>query len=339
MQCPNCQFQNMPGSEQCGRCGGSLRLATAVMDVHPPRASQLRKRVRRTVPVRRVAIRARQAMEDAGATERVRRLRVLAPWPLLLRMALPGWVHFYMGQPIRGHLFLWGTLVFLLPGLLMLGTVWGSIWMGMAFSVHSWDALDAVTQTFPDAGQRDRMARSVLVSILLGLFVYVPAGLLLFRVADPTVITLDMPPLARGDVLLVNHLAEPRPGYIVVYEEPTFTIAERNGHERRFTHITGERIDRILAGPGDRVVWDKGKLTVNGQPSDLQPLNPSITPRHRLEVLVPAECVFILPSTTPYLRAEEDDATWRGLGTVGRERISGRVFARTNPLSRFSRFH
>src|SRR4051794_33096548 len=141
MQCANCQFQNMPGSEQCGRCGSSLRLATALMDAQPPRASRLRKRMRRTVPVRRAAIRARQAMDDAGATERVRRLRTLAPWPMLLRMAFPGWVHFYMGQPVRGHLFLWGTLVFLLPGLLLLGTLWGSIWIGMAFSVHSWDAL------------------------------------------------------------------------------------------------------------------------------------------------------------------------------------------------------
>jgi signal peptidase I len=327
----------MPGSEQCGRCGTSLRLSTAVMEVHPPRAGRFRKSVRRTVPLRRAVIRARDAMEDAGTIGRIRQLRTLAPWPLLLRMALPGWVHFYMGQRVRGHLFLWGTLVFLVPGLLMLGTLWGSIWLGTAFSVHSWDALDAVTQTFPDAGQRDRMARSILISILLGALVYVPVGLLLFRVADPTVISLDMPPFARGDVLLVNHLAEPRPGQIVVYEEPNFTITEHSGHERRFTHITGERIDRILAGPGDKVIWDKGKLLVNGQLSDLQPLNPAVTPRNRFELLVPAECFFVLPSTTPYLRADEDDATWRGLGTVGQERVSGRVYARTNPFSRLGR--
>src|SRR5919204_650375 len=47
MQCPSCRFQNMPGVEVCGRCGSSLRLATAVVDVHPPRARAWQKRVRR----------------------------------------------------------------------------------------------------------------------------------------------------------------------------------------------------------------------------------------------------------------------------------------------------
>src|SRR5215213_6505561 len=40
MQCSSCGFENMPGSEACARCASSLSLATAVMDVHPPRAGR-----------------------------------------------------------------------------------------------------------------------------------------------------------------------------------------------------------------------------------------------------------------------------------------------------------
>ena len=29
MQCPSCQFENMPGAPVCGRCGAQLRLAAA----------------------------------------------------------------------------------------------------------------------------------------------------------------------------------------------------------------------------------------------------------------------------------------------------------------------
>ena len=52
MQCPSCRFENMPGLESCGRCGTSLRLSTAVIDVSPPRASNTAKRVRKVVPRR-----------------------------------------------------------------------------------------------------------------------------------------------------------------------------------------------------------------------------------------------------------------------------------------------
>jgi hypothetical protein len=152
------------------------------------------------------------------------------------------------------------------------------------------------------------------------------------------VIAYDMPPLASGDVVLVNHLASPRPGNVVLYDVPDYTYTAQRGHETRYTHMTGERIDRILAGPGDRVVWDKGRLMVNGAASDLLPLNPRITPSNRLALTVPEDAFFILPSTTPYVRADDDDEAWRAMGIVPWWRVAGRVYARTNPLRRFSLF-
>ena len=54
MQCSNCQFQNMPGVQTCGRCGASLQLASLAIDVHPPRAGRAAKRWRRWFPVDQV---------------------------------------------------------------------------------------------------------------------------------------------------------------------------------------------------------------------------------------------------------------------------------------------
>ena len=338
MQCTNCQFQNMPGSDNCGRCGTSLRLSTAVMDVHPPRASATRKRLRRIVPARQAVIGLRDVMEISGTTSTIHRIAAAAPWSLFLRLAIPGWSHFYTGQRVRGHLFLWGTLIFLVPGLLWLGTTMGSVMLGMAFSVHSSAALDIVTQTFPDAGMRDRIARSILVSVVLGVALYLPIGVLLTRVADPTVINFEMAPFKTGDVLMVNHWAKLQPGHVVMYELATQIIQDpRAGNTAYYTQFTGERIDRILAGPGDRVVWEKGTLKVNGALSGFQPLNPAVVPP-KLVVNVPDGHYFILPSTTPFVRADSPESLWLSLCVVPTESIAGRMYARTNPFSRFMIF-
>src|SRR5579864_3853550 len=151
MQCVNCRFQNMPGSDVCGRCGTSLRLATAVIDVHPPRASAVARRFRRFVPRR-----AYYDLRDLGrrAHSRVsgvarRNAPALPPVSVVARLVFPGWSHFYLRQLWRGRLFMWSFLALLLPGLIWWGTTVGSILLGLAFSVHSTAALDIVTQNLP----------------------------------------------------------------------------------------------------------------------------------------------------------------------------------------------
>jgi hypothetical protein len=336
MQCSNCQFHNMPGSDVCGRCGSSLRLATAVIDVHPPRAGRLRKRLRRAVPVTRAVAEARDAIESLGPTSKILRVAARTPWALFLRLVIPGWSHFYAGQRVRAHLFLWGTLAFLAPGILLFGTLAGSLLLGMAFSVHSWAALDIVTQTFPDCGMRDRMARSLLVSFVLAAVIYLPVGYVTTRVADPTTIRLPMAPFADGDVVLVNHWVAPGAGDVVLYAIPDYTRREPQQRANRFVQYTGERIDRVLAGPGDRVVWDKGRLTVNGSASAARPLNPDVAPP-RLKLTVPDGHFLILPTTTPYVSPADDEGSWQALSLVPADRVVGRVYARTSPLSRLAR--
>src|SRR5262245_19626175 len=100
MQCPNCRFQNMPGLESCGRCGTSLALATAVLDVNPPRATSWQKHVRRWLPWRSVnnlryaardhRISVGKALDEAAIA--------LPESRLLARLIIPGWAHFFQGQ-------------------------------------------------------------------------------------------------------------------------------------------------------------------------------------------------------------------------------------------------
>jgi hypothetical protein len=336
MQCTNCQFNNMPGSAVCGRCGTSLGLATAAVDVHPPRAGKFAKRMRRVRPVARTYYEAREVAGEA----RSRTLWLFGqvapsapPLPVVWRMILPGWSHLYAGRRLAGHLFLWSFLVCLLFGLLLFGHLWGSIFLGLAFSIHSSAILDLISQDLAPGEVVRRMVRGLLITVALALILYLPMGRLLTRVADPQVIDMAVAPfLEEHDVLLVNHWAHARVGRIVLYDLPEYT-APGTGHNR--TVFTGRRIDRILAGPGDSVLWEDGRLTVNGVPTDLMPANP-IHPPGKALFLVPQGHYFILPSTTMYARGPANSGIWRALCMIPFESIHGQAYLRSHPISRWA---
>src|SRR5262249_45437087 len=139
MQCSNCRFENMPGVEACGRCGTSLRLATAVLDVHPPRAQPWLKRARRhfLLPLQRglfgLSRSCTSAAREVSETVNEGTPLPVPTWRVLARLVFPGWAHFYCGNSWRGGLFLGAFLTCLLPGLLLWGTQPGSILLGLAF--------------------------------------------------------------------------------------------------------------------------------------------------------------------------------------------------------------
>ncbi|HTV47450.1 MAG TPA: S26 family signal peptidase [Phycisphaerae bacterium] len=335
MQCTNCGFQNMPGSEVCGRCSTGLGLATAVVDVNPPRAGSLSKYFRRVLPVRMVYFRTRSALHAENVAARVRHATAtLPPRPLILRLIVPGWSHFYIKQPFRGHLFLWGFVACLLPTFLYFGTTWGSIWLGMAFSVHSSAALDIVTQSLPGAGVRDRIVRSIIVSAILGLVLYLPAMWLIGGFAGPHTVQTDLVTFRTGDVLLVNRWEAPRRGEVVLYEFNYNTMLAPGYGERETVQYAGENIDRILAMPGDHVQCNSGRLLINGSPSLWQPLNPRPLPKE-ISLTVPDDHYLILPSGVPGLAGLQDANLWLSAGNISRADIVGRAYLQIHPLSQF----
>jgi hypothetical protein len=205
----------------------------------------------------------------------------------------------------------------------------------LAFSVHSSAVMDIDCQANPTRSLVRRTGRSVAISLALFLLLYMPAGRLLGRIAEPHSITRDMPPFTNGDVVLVRPSAAPRVGQIVLYDIPSLrSTVSMEGHGR-FLQYTGVRIDRILAGPGDEVRWGDGGLSVNGNASSWLPLSPQNLPTE-MTIHVPPGCFLIFPTSSPEVPAAADTASWKTLSLIPRESIHGRAYGRTQPLWRIA---
>jgi signal peptidase I len=335
MQCPSCRFENMPGLQTCGRCGTALNLATAAIDVHPPRASKTAKRVRKFVP-RSAIYTARDTAAEVGriVTGSFEDAQVPLPEPpLLARLIVPGWAHIYVGMTLRGRIFLAVYLFLAAMGLLTWGTDMGSLWLGLAMSVHASSALDVLvrqgTMRFP------RMVlTSVIVFLVLGAVVYYPAYQVGSHVAAPIRFEEPAGPFERRDVVLVNRWAfmprNPRRGDVVLFR-PLWgarTGAPYVGIHARFVIEENELIDRLVGLPGDRVVWNQGVLTVNGAPVLWAPLFPSKLPAE-LDITVPVGRYLVFPTTS---RVPAPD--WN-IGLIEPDNIEGGAFLRISPLARF----
>jgi hypothetical protein len=221
-----------------------------------------------------------------------------------------------------------------LPGLLLWGTQPGSILLGLAFSVHASAAVDIVLMGV--YGVAVRIASTCFVALALALGLYLPVGWVLTRVASPQTLQIDAGPFETDDVILMNRWAylysPPKVGDVVMYWGPgTGTFRGARGNMRV---AEGDRIDRILAGPGSEVVWDNGQLFVDGKPSPWQPLNSKVPTTMPLKTTVPPDCYFIMPST---LGANLQTANWRALCSVPTLRIHGKAYLRLHPLSRLAR--
>jgi hypothetical protein len=345
MQCASCRFENMPGVEACGRCGSPLGLGNLAVDVHPPRAAPWVKRMRRLLPFRSAYYEAR----DAGRNF-VRESGLRDAWRIQLpgtfagvfgRAIVPGWPQFYLGQPTRGRFFLYVYLVFMFLFFLLYGTTFGSLLLGFAFAIH----VASCVSVLHLGGLRGGAYWTGVFAAFLSLafVVYAPAGWLFSRAASPAEIRHNAPPFEYGDVLLYSPATywfrDPQVGDVVLYDQRggNFPLAPpQHGYIRV---DGGQRIDRILAGPGDRILWEEGKLTVNGQPSTLQPLNlRSRLPRLALEI--PRGSYFILPTAGgPDPLQGLSGESLHELVVVPSSSIQGRVFLRSFPFTRIQRIH
>src|SRR5690606_28629299 len=135
------QFENMPGLANCGRCGASLLIGQADIDVHPPRASTRRKQLRRRFPSVH-GFRERVHTLGTALVKGVSHNEQPPEWPVVWRMIIPGWAHRYSGYHIRAMIFFFSYLALLLSGLYFIGTNRGGLLLGLAFSCHASSILD-----------------------------------------------------------------------------------------------------------------------------------------------------------------------------------------------------
>lgn len=344
MQCASCRFENMPGVGVCGRCGSPLGVSTLAIDVHPPRASTWSKRLRRWgMPFNVVYYEARDAGRDlvrqTGIREACQLDLPVRSRGILERAIVPGWPQFYLGQSLRGRVFLGTYLVLMFLALVFFGTTFGMFLAGLAFSVH----VASIVSVLHVGGLRRGAYWSgvVLTFLVLAFGVYAPAGWLLSRAVSPAELNEGGGPLASGDVLLYSpgyyRFHQPQPGDVVVYDQRGGMFVVTSPRQHLNVRVPdGQRVDRILAGPGDRIVWENGQLTVNGQPSPLEPLNPQAA-IPRLEMDIPQGHYLILPTVGLALQPVITADIWHRLVLVPLPSIRGRVFFRSYPFTRMQR--
>lgn len=346
MQCSNCRFENMPGIDNCGRCGTSLRLATAVIDVHPPRAGRWAKRWSRRFGTRRFVNRLADWVADNSPTLWNDAAIPVPQFEILWRMIVPGWPQIRIGRRVSGRAFLFIYLVAMCVGLIFIGTQLGSMFLGLAFACHAGSILDIVFAAVE--GGWTKFIYFINCAVAVTLLAYFPAGWSISRVAMPVVIATPVPVfLQSGDVYLYSRAAyygaTPQAGDVVLYQIPHARIqlpANVAGRYPAIYMIDGERIDRVLATGRQKVVLTGGRLVVDGQASPWLPVNADRIPRDlNLAVTVPDQYCLILPTTNPQFipGAPPFDQFWSQMSLVPVDNVWGRVYLRSQPLGRLAR--
>ena len=315
----------MPGSQLCARCRASLAVHSMAFDVNPPRASDAVRRL--PMPVRQFWYRQRMAvsrmissLRGENLVEVLTRRRTIArsrtdgaglissPGDWLL-LAVPGLVQWRYGEQTRGKIAMGVFAVLLFVGVLFAGQAIGSAAQGLMVAWHIACTVDAVQRAFD--GLRDRIVVTLFSAVALVGLIYWPLSSAVGRVAMPISINMPLGDFNQGDVLIVNRIARPAPGRLVLYDQP---VAQYNGTYRNLNAVyrqEGQWIGRVIAEPGQEVTTSEGKVNV---PADSVLIE-------RVGGQAPIVEGFEMPS--PFV-------------IVRKSSIVGTVYLRTHPLHRFT---
>ncbi|MEQ9379776.1 MAG: hypothetical protein RJP95_02855 [Pirellulales bacterium] len=324
----------MPGSGNCARCGTSLTLAAATIDVHPPRAGKLVRTAPSLLGVRRAWNRFFPSVQSALASVWGGSENAIARWPTFLECIVPGLGQMRRGDRAQGWLF-FGTFALLLSlGILLMGTTAGSLLLGLAFAAHVTALRDATAGSFALLG--DRLKHALLVAIGLFMLLYLPAGWAITRVGTPFRLTQGLPPFNQGDVLWYSNVAKATAGDLVLYEVPSVSLAgnRNDGYPARIV-VAGQRINRVVAGPGQVVQWNEGQLLVDGSASRYQPASARLLQMEDA-LTVPRGRFFILPDNLLPNAVAISPEQLLTVSLVAEERVLGPVFLRSYPLNHFT---
>ncbi len=331
MQCPSCQFENMPGSSLCARCAATLTFQTDEIDVNPPRASSFERRL----PSRLIAsVRLSMASIRTVLGKIVGLYRPSAHFEgqltEYLSLAIPGLHQIQRGEPQRGKIMLAVYLTLLLLTLVLAGTRVGSLFLGILFAWHVVSAVDALVRDFDQP--IDRLRFTATIGILVLALVYLPSLWLIQRFAVPLNIGISTRYFNAGDVVWYSQFANPDVGDLVLYDVPTTGLAGRRNQYNVQYRVAGLRINRLVATAGQTLRIEDGKLLVDG---DISPWQPAVNLHLAAgqEVIVRPNHVFILPEDMVPGQTINAQFSQR-LGMIPANNVRGALFARTFPPTR-----
>jgi hypothetical protein len=342
MQCVSCQFENMPGVSNCGRCGAVLQLDAATIDVNPPRAKGWIKPWRgvRYFISRRRSIPANVSKLWASANDKFSSylVRNTMPFAVIFRMIVPGWPQVYEGRKLFGILLFCGYCLSMPLSLLYISTAFGNVLLGVAITLHASSIVESVFARVDV--QESRILYSIGYLLVTAFIIYAPAAYIVSRVALPMQFMIKIPPFNAGDVVLYNQSAyrrlAPQVGDLVVYRLPNervFTFHNQQGQNVIYDFRGQEVPGRIIAGPGQRIFYDKRQLLVDGRPSQWSQLFSEYF-HEDISTTLPNDSYFVLCGLTRITQSIPE-SLYPLFSVVPRESIVGRIYFQTQPLSRF----
>ncbi|MBS0198292.1 MAG: hypothetical protein JSR77_16185 [Planctomycetes bacterium] len=337
MECPSCNFQNTPGMKTCLRC--CTRLDFSDVQVEPPRASGVAavRAVRRAqdvvdIGVRNVASRMTLPRMGSGSSP-FRGATSAELWASLI----PGGGQLVRGERRLGRGLLLAWLAFIVLAAASLGTDLQWLFNLGIMGTHSLAINLLLRRELANMGLRQRAAWGIVIYVSIVVCVYVPAawiltGLFQVRQIDGFTPTRQMQP---GDVLLISGrwLTPERwkRGDLVYFRHSGFNFGHAWGS-------AGYAVDRILAGPGESVMFVDGVPQVKGVdlPGEMWPLRP-MRPGFNTALHAGTDEVIVLPSLARMVTGGNGEmgTIMSTIGRVDTGHVYGKVLYRLRPLSRF----
>ena len=245
--------------------------------------------------------------------DRFRLRGIISGWQFLLSIALPGFAFFALGRRMLGRLCVSGYVLGLLVFVIALGYFVGNVAYGLMISVHATSIIFLEGLWLAADRFRVRLVAAICTLLMVWVLMYAPV----VRFVE----NHWLMPLRVGNRVLVVHRTASRA--IRRGDRLAYQISE-DGVARVYIR-DGYGIERVLAMPGDRVRFARGKLFINGQPKAALPHMPA-----EGEFVVPEKVWFIWPHLDMYLRGgvPENDisAAFQRLAMVPENQIVGKAF-------------
>jgi len=349
MQCPVCQFENVPGLARCVRCQTALKLGGVA--VEPPRSRRPPTRRRRAYHLARAGAGRRARLAAFLRRHGVERPFAGTDWDGVLWSVIPGLGHIRRGNRRVGRILLGVWAAALFAALLWAGTGWGWLFYMTAASVHGSTIAVFLSGFLRERGILARMFTGFAVFLILYVFAYMP----LVRGASAVVRPLQIQgvgiaqELRNGDVLLYSGRLLRRGAFergdLVVYAVRERAVRVHLDPGFNFIVRAGYWADRIIGLPGDRVEIRQGVLRVNEEavPGDRGPVG-GLQDLSDFSLTVPAYTFLVLPTemlsrivipATILDRPGALQAAYARLVYIEEREVLGRVLWRTRPVSRF----
>jgi hypothetical protein len=270
MQCPRCQFENLPGQARCFKCGSILADSGATITIEPPRLAGWRRPLRAVARSVRGHMPERLSRPAKARTSKSREgLADMLSFGLGLVVGLIPGLPYLLARQFSRIRWLWlGWLVLACTGLGLYGLPEGYVALGLAIAIHAWLMFrHRGLQVLSGFGERV-VVLLALVLILFALYTGLP------RAAVPGLACVRCSTvfphlrIQRGDALLMRSLPpELKRGMVVTFTGRQFRIPRGDGGGVvGWGEIT--TLGMIVGLPGEEVGVRGNAFVVNGRALD-----------------------------------------------------------------------